>query len=174
MTETTETREAIVARYASGIQAVEDALAGLTKADLDRTRATGKWSIRQIVHHIADAELLWEVAIKSALGNPGCLFDASWYIIGNGWAGPLRYDARPVDGACALFAAIRGQVLELLEHVPNPWDQYVRFHWANPGEARKWTVGEIVTWQSRHALIHVEQILETRAVHRMEEHPDRE
>jgi hypothetical protein len=39
-------------------------------------------------------------------------------------------------------------------------------HWANPDEARRWTVGEIVTWQARHALIHVEQILETREVHR--------
>jgi hypothetical protein len=57
MTETTETKEAIVARYASGTLAAEDALAGLTEADLDRTRAEGKWSIRQIVHHIADAEL---------------------------------------------------------------------------------------------------------------------
>jgi hypothetical protein len=144
---------------------VQDALAGLAEADLDLARAEGKWTIRQIAHHIADAELLWEVAIKSALGNPGCLFDASWYSIGNGWAEPLCYATRPVDGAVALYTAIRGQVLELLEHVSDPWENDVLFHWANPDEARTWTVGEIVTWQSRHALIHVEQILETREVH---------
>jgi len=165
MSEKTETKDEIIARYGSGIQAVEDALDGLAEAELDRTRAENKWTIRQIVHHIADAELLWEVAIKSALGNCGCLFDASWYIIGNGWAEPLHYATRPIDGAVDLYQAIRHQILELLEHVPDPWEKYILFHWANPDEARKWTVGEIVTWQSRHALIHVEQILETRRVH---------
>ena len=94
-----------------------------------------------------------------------CLFDASWYIIGNGWAEPLHYAIRPVDGAFKLYRAIRYQILELLEHVPDPWDKFILFHWANPAEARKWTMGEIVTWQSRHALIHVAQILETRNVH---------
>ena len=165
MFEQTEPREEIIARYAAGIQAVDEALAGLSEADLDLARAQDKWTIREIAHHIADAEDLWEIAIKSALGNCGCLFDASWYIIGNGWAEPLHYATRPVDGASDLFKAIRHQILELLEHVPDPWAKYVLFHWANPDEAHKWTVGEIVTWQSRHALIHVEQILETREIH---------
>ena len=165
MTDQTETRDEIVARYASGVQAVDDALAGLTEADLDRARAEEKWTIRQIVHHIADAELLWEVAVKSALGNCGCLFDASWYIISNKWAGPLHYATRPIDGAVTLYKAIRHQILELLEYVPDAWEKHILFHWANPDQARVWTVEEIVTWQSRHVMIHVEQILETRQVH---------
>jgi hypothetical protein len=163
--ERTETRDEIVARYAAGIQAVEDALAGLTEADLDLARAGGKWTTRQIVHHIADAEMLWEVAVKSALGNCGCLFDASWYIIDNGWAGPLQYGARPVQGALELYRAIRHQILELLAYVPDPWGKHILFHWANPDRARRYTVGDMVAWMSRHVMIHVEQILETREVH---------
>ena len=165
MTNEIETREEIVARYASGIQAVEEALAGLTEADLDLAREETKWTIRQIVHHIADAELFWEVAIKAALGNSGCLYDASWYIINNKWAEPLQYAARPIDGAVVLYKAIRQQMLELLEYVPDAWEKSVLFHWANPDEAHEWTVDEMVTWQSRHVLIHVDQILETRQVH---------
>ena len=165
MADKTETREEIETCYASGIQAVEEALAGLTEADLDLTREETKWTIRQIVHHIADAELFWEVAIKAALGNCGCLYDASWYIINNKWAEPLQYAARPIDGAFALYKAIRAQMLELLEYVPDPWEKYVLFHWANPDEARRWTVDEMIAWQSRHVLIHVDQILETRRVH---------
>ena len=165
MAEKTETRDEIMARYASGIQAVDNALAGLTEADLDLARAKGKWTIRQIVHHIADAENLWEVAIKSALGNCGCIFDASWYIIDNKWADPLCYATRPVGEALQLYRAIRHQILELLEHVPGAWEKHVLFHQGNPDGAHKWTVGDMVTWQSRHAMIHVEQILETREVH---------
>ena len=69
MPEQAETQDEIITRSASGIRAVEKALAGLTDAGLDLARAEGKWTIRQIAHHIADAELLWEVAIKSALGE---------------------------------------------------------------------------------------------------------
>ncbi len=83
MTEKRETRDEIIARYASGIQAVGDLLAKLTETDLDLARTPKKWTIRQIMHHITDAEILWLVAIESALGNCGCLFDASWYIIDN-------------------------------------------------------------------------------------------
>jgi hypothetical protein len=165
MTDKTETQGEIIAGYASGIQAVDDALVGLTEADLDLARAEEKWTIRQIVHHIADAELLWEVAIKSALGNCGCLFDASWYIIDNKWAEPLLYATRPIDSAVELYRAIRHQILELLEWVPGAWEKYILFHWANPDQTNKWTVGDIVSWQSRHVMIHVEQILETRQVH---------
>jgi hypothetical protein len=56
-------------------------------------------------------------------------------------------------------------MLELLEYVSDAWEKSVLFHWANPDEAREWTVDEMVTWQSRHVLIHVDQILETRQVH---------
>ena len=115
MTEQTGTQREIIARYASGIQAVDDALVGLTEADLDLARAEEKWTIREIVHHIADAEDLWNTACKSALGNCGCLFDASWYIIDNKWAEPLHYATRPIDEAFELYRAIRHQVLEGLQ-----------------------------------------------------------
>jgi hypothetical protein len=154
-----------ISRYAAGIEAVDEALAGLTEADLDLAREAGKWTIREIVHHIADAETLWQVAIKSALGNCGCLFDASWYILDNKWAGPLQYATRPVDEALDLFRAIRHEILGLLAHVPAAWTKYVLFCQGNPDAAREWTVGRIVSWQARHVLIHVEQIRETRAVH---------
>jgi uncharacterized damage-inducible protein DinB len=154
-----------LARYAAGGRAVDEALAGLAEADLDLARTEGKWRIREIVHHIADAEDLWEMAIKSAMGNCGCLFDVSWYIIDNKWAEPLHYATRPVDEALALYRAIRRQVLELLEHVPGAWKKHILFHRGNPDEARRMTVGDIVTWQARHVMIHVEQIRETREVH---------
>ena len=68
MSEQTQSRDQIIARYAAGIEAVDEALAGLAEADLDLAREAGKWTIREIVHHIADAENLWELAVKSAAG----------------------------------------------------------------------------------------------------------
>ncbi|MBX6341716.1 MAG: VOC family protein, partial [Thermomicrobiaceae bacterium] len=55
-TEVARSPEEIVALYAEGPAALERALAGLDGADLDLARAPGAWTIRQIVHHVADSD----------------------------------------------------------------------------------------------------------------------
>ena len=75
------TKQEIIAQFKSGPEQLEAALSNLSETDLDLCREKGKWSIRQIVHHIADAEDLWKMCIKAAAGNPGCTFDFSWFFL---------------------------------------------------------------------------------------------
>ena len=56
-TETTD-RNALIERYRSGMADLEDALAGITASELDRPQASGEWTARQIVHHLADGETM--------------------------------------------------------------------------------------------------------------------
>jgi hypothetical protein len=66
--------EAIIANYGNCPGQLAAALLGLSEADLDlRTSAEG-WSIREIVHHIADGDDMWKIFIKQAIGNPGSEF----------------------------------------------------------------------------------------------------
>jgi uncharacterized damage-inducible protein DinB len=117
------TREEIITQFESGPEQLDSALSDLTESALNLARSEGKWSIRQIVHHIADAEDLWKMCIKAAAGNPGCTFDMSWYIPDNKWAHPLEYATRPIAGALQLFHASRRQILELIQHVPDAWEK---------------------------------------------------
>lgn len=64
----------ILERYEKGPAALVEALAGLTEEQLDLVRAPGKWSIRQIVHHMADSESSSLVRILMALAKPGRSF----------------------------------------------------------------------------------------------------
>ncbi len=57
-----------MARYAEGVYALDEVLEGLSDQGLDLSRDQGKWTIRQIVHHIVDAEDIWKSCIKAALG----------------------------------------------------------------------------------------------------------
>jgi hypothetical protein len=161
----TAVRNNLIALYASGPKALDKALNGLAPADLDLARAEGKWTIRQIVHHIVDAEDLLELCIKTALGNPGCTIDISWYIPDNKWAEPLDYATRPTGEAVQFFGAVRRHVVELIGSLPGAWERHVVLTRDGGTNGRQITVQEIVGWQVRHLRQHIEQIQETREVH---------
>ena len=160
---TKQTKEEVIAEYAKGVEQLEAALAGLSESDPGLSRAEGKWSIRQIVHHIVDAEDIWKTAIKAALGNSGCRFDVSWYIPDNKCAEPLDYENRPFTDAVELFNAVRRHITALVNHLPDDaWERHTTFVMNDIPEGKQFTVGEMLHWQTMHLDIHIKQIRETR------------
>ncbi|MCP4157595.1 MAG: hypothetical protein GY757_58330 [bacterium] len=168
MSEQNRDPKKLMAAYEAGPEQLDAALKGLSESQLDLSRAEGKWTIRQIVHHIADAEDLWETAIKAALGNTGCTFDFSWYILDNKCAVPLNYTNRPIYDAVALFKVLRRYVANMVKHLPNARERNI--HLTRSGdelEEKTLVVDEILNWQVLHLEIHIKQILETRKVHKL-------
>jgi hypothetical protein len=53
---TSEEREKLISQYEGGYQAVMDELRGFPEKDLVAHPIPGKWSAREIVHHLADSE----------------------------------------------------------------------------------------------------------------------
>lgn len=51
-------RTAMIERYRAGGDDVENAIAGVTDAELDRRPPSGAWTAREIVHHLADSETM--------------------------------------------------------------------------------------------------------------------
>jgi exonuclease VII small subunit len=155
----------ILAEYEAGIEMLEEMVAGLSNQHLDLKREPGKWSIRETVHHIADAEDIWKVSIKAALGNSGCTFDLSWYIDDNVCAKPLDYEHRPIEHAIELFKAGRRYVTGLMKHLPDAWDRYLIFNKDSMPEPKKFDITAILRFQNLHLNLHLKQISETRKVH---------
>ena len=158
-------KDQLVKEFSDGIDHLDEALKDLSDADIDLSRSQGKWTIRQIVHHIAEFEDLYKTTIKAALGNPGCTFDFNWYIVDNKWADPLRYDVRPINDAVVLFRMSRKQVLELINFVENPWEQFIYFSHESMPEKKKFTVAKIIQWQIQHLQMHIDQIKDTKKAH---------
>lgn len=142
-----------------------DSLDGLSERDLDRSRQPGAWSIRQIVHHIVDADHMTGVVIKAALGQPGCTFDLGWYDPRNTWATTLMYDRRPIALASSLLRESRRTVMELLEVVPGAWQKPLRLVRQGVPDPIDTTVGDLIERQAAHGRHHIGQIRETRQVH---------
>lgn len=164
MSEQTQTREEIIAQYAAGSEQLNNALEDLSESDFDVSRAEGKWTIRQIIHHIVDAEDIWETCLKAGMGNSGCIFDFSWYIPDNKCAEPLDYANRPISLAVESFNATRRYIVELVKHLPDAWERYILFTHGDIMKEKKFMIGDIIGWQIRHLQIHIDQVRETRKV----------
>ncbi len=153
-------KDAILARFREGPAALDRALDGLTDEELDAAPAEGGWSIRQIVHHIADGDDIWKGCIKMVLGNEQAEFRLDWYsaIPQTEWAERWAYSRRPVEESIALLKAVRHHILQLLDTIPDGWDRSVAFREPN-GESERISVGFILEMQADHVFHHIERIL---------------
>ncbi len=157
------TPEEVLARYARGPDDVEAALAGLSNADLDLTRAPGEWTIRQIVHHLVDGDTLRLLPrAKLAFTEPGREY------VQNRWDqdvwATILYARLPVAPALALLRATRQYVVQLVGLYPDAWERSVAMR-RDEGEGRQTTIGEMIGGLAQHTYEHIDEIQQTRRVH---------
>ena len=82
----------------------------LVEADLARTYAPGKWSVRHLLHHLTDAEIVLAERLRRAISEPGHVI---WYFDEGAWASSLDYPTRSLELAKGSFAALRATMVEL-------------------------------------------------------------
>jgi hypothetical protein len=103
-------RDLLIAQYKDGYRVVAEALLKITPEELDAAPAPGKWTARQIVHHLGDSEMAAAVRFRLLLAedNPaikGYSQDA--------FASRLHYD-RPHEASLELFRAARAATAEIM------------------------------------------------------------
>ena len=152
-------RHGALSKYREGPTLLEEAVSGLQDAELDARPPGGGWSIRQIVHHIADGDDIWKMGIKMAIGNEQAEFDLGWYSsqTQDTWADRWAYSQRSIGTSLSLLKAIREHVLQLLESVPEAWDRSVTVR-TKQGEIERVQVGFVIEMQADHVIHHVERI----------------
>lgn len=166
MDEQMSQREATLARFADGPNLLEAAIAGLSGAELDLAERDDTWTIRQLVHHIADGDDLWKAFIKRAIGNPGGTFELQWYweMPQDEWVERWAYASREIEPSLVLFRANRAHIVQLLDHVPGAWEQSLLVRWPN-GVQQELNVASVVEVQARHVTGHLDDIRRARQVH---------
>ena len=149
-------REKLVAAYKDGYQAVVDALAGATDSELDFEAGEGKWTVRQIVHHLADSEMTSAIRLRLLIASE------SPNIIGydqDEYARRLYYSDRPIAASLAAFEAARRTTAEILDRMSE--DEWLREGTHN--EIGRYTVYKWLEIYAVHAHGHAEQIRAARA-----------
>ena len=126
-------------------------VAGRSLEDLSRTSDPGRWSVTQILAHLADAEIVGAWRFRSVLAQdavPLQAFDQ------NTWAETFRYqEVNPFD-ALQLFEVIRGSTLTLLRRV----DPATHAHHGLHAERGKETIPHLIRLYAGHDLNHLAQV----------------
>jgi hypothetical protein len=150
-----QTRDRLIARYKDGYRVVAEALRGATEAELDARPAPGKWSAREIVHHLADSEMTSAIRLRLLLAEERAAirpYDQ------DAFAGALHYD-RPIAASLLAFQAARTSTAELLDRMSDA-------DWAKEGSHPEHAHYGAERWlelYAAHAHSHAEQITRARA-----------
>ncbi len=111
MNETTELLE----RFRRGAEMVAAVTTGAPNAELEFVPAAGEWSIRQIVCHLSDSEIVGAHRLRLVLAerNPTLTaFDQ------DAWSANLNYKSRKLSEALDSFRLLRALNFELLRALP--------------------------------------------------------
>jgi hypothetical protein len=126
-------------------------LKGVSPAKARKRPAPGKWSIAEIVAHIADTELVGGYRMRAILGQPGTP------IIGfdqDAWVTALHYDKRDLKRSFEQYRALREANLALLKSLtPEQWK-----HEGLHSERGPESVETMARMYAGHDLNHFEQI----------------
>ena len=118
---------------------------------LGRSYAPGKWTLRELLVHLSDAEavLLDRLRRIASEKKPVLLaFDE------NDWAAKLHYKARDLNLAKQQYEVARRQVVELARTLDESVDHLVGTH----SEAGPLTFAQILSKVAAHNTHHVEQM----------------
>lgn len=131
--------------------ALEAAVAGLSADQQATPEASGKWSVRHVVQHLADAELVGAFRFRMVLAHdapelPGYDQDR--------WATRLRYQEADLATAVADFARLRRANLRLLRGAAPAELERVMRH----SERGEETLAQMIWMFAGHDLVHLRQI----------------
>ena len=102
-------------RFRRGAEVLATVLTGAAGEEVDWSPAPGKWTIRQIVAHLADAELVYAHRLRVVIAEenpPLTAFDQ------DAWARNLDYARRKPAQSLDSFRRLRAENHELLKGLP--------------------------------------------------------
>jgi uncharacterized damage-inducible protein DinB len=134
------------------------AVAGLNEHQFEATYRPGGWTLRQVVHHVADSHLNSYVRFRWALTEAAPLIKA---YDEKGWAELIDARTAPVELSLSFLAALHARWTILLRSMDDTAFAKTLVHPQN-GEMRLDTMLALYAWHSRH---HTAHITETRKRH---------
>ena len=149
-TPTPDQRTQLIANIEQAPAALRVAVAGLSPQQLDTPYREGGWTVRQLVHHVADSHANAYVRTKLALTEDSPTIkpydQAAW--------ARLSDSRLPVDGSLTMIGALHERWVTLLESLSDADFERGYVHPEN-GRQSLATMLALYAWHSRHHTAHI-------------------
>ena len=149
----------LLERFRRGPELVATLLTGAAGPELDFVSAPGKWSVRQIVAHLSDSEVVGSDRFRRVIAeeNPTLMwFDQ------DAWAAKLNYARRKTSESLETFRRLRAENYELLRELPEALFARTGTH----SQRGPMTLLDLLEGYAAHAEGHARQIREVRDQYR--------
>jgi hypothetical protein len=146
----------LLERYRRGAEMVAVSITGAAGSEVDYAPQAGQWSIRQIVAHLSDAEIVGTMRLRQIIAeeNPKLqAFDQ------DAWASNLDYSRRKPSQSLETFRRIRAENYELLKELPEVAFDRGGIH----SERGPITLRQLLRAHAEHAENHAAQLRARRA-----------
>jgi len=127
------------------------AVANLDARRMAAPEAPGKWSVRQVLAHLADSELVWGWRLRLIIGHDRPAITGYDQDL---WAERLHYNDVDPEDALATFETLRRGNLRLIENASDDVLQRVGVH----SERGEESVAHLIRLYAGHDVLHLRQI----------------
>ncbi len=141
----------LLERFRRGAELVAVSITGAAGAELDWAPDPSKWSIRKVVAHLADSEIVACTRFRHVIAEENPKLEAYDQ---NAWAEKLDYDRRKTSQALESFRRMRAENYELLKELPAEAFDRVGIH----AERGPETLKQILLRNAEHAESHAAQL----------------
>src|ERR1700676_5602037 len=146
----------LMERFRRGAEMVAVSITGAAGAELDWAPEARQWSIRKIVAHLADSEIVATTRFRHVIAEDNPKLEAYDQ---NLWAEKLDYERRKTSHALESFRRVRAENYELLKDLPAETFDRVGIH----AERGQETLRQMVQRNADHAESHAAQLRARRA-----------
>ena len=137
--------------------ALENAILNLDEAQLNTPYRPEGWTVKQLVHHVADSHMNAYVRFKWALTDNGSVLKA---YDEKQWAELNDVKSLPVNISLTLLHALHIRWIAAIKDLPDDaWEAYRVYHPDSKKEMSLWFLLGMYAWHGRH---HVQHILALR------------
>jgi hypothetical protein len=149
----------LLERFRRGAELVAMSMTGAAGAELDFVPAPGKWSVRQIICHLADSELVAAMRFRQIIAENQPRIQSYDQ---NLWAANLDYSKRKASHVIETFRRLRGENHELLKDLPESAFSRAGVH----SERGPVTLLDLLKIYTEHAEKHTVQLRAVRAAYK--------
>lgn len=131
---------------------LKERIASLNEEELELKYREGSWTIRQIVHHLADSHMNMWIRVKHILTQENPTIQPYNQ---NLWADSVDYKTADLNNSLMIFEGIQNRFSNLIKHLNESDFKRTYFH---PEYNKQYELGEVIQLYAWHGIHHVSQI----------------